>query len=393
MAASKGAQWNQTWGAAMHKPLAGSEDNGVNWSMEGFKNQSLRQVVRVSEPGDKVRIRLSNLYGTKPLKIAGATIARSAGGAKAWPETVRKVTFGGAPSTAVRPGAELVGDSVALPTSPLEKLVITLRFAEATGPATFHRFTTQTAYRAAGDHLADIGSGAYEQSTDAVYYLAGVDVAGDRGKGTVVAFGDSLIDGVGATPGADSRLPDILAERLAATGDPAAVVNAGIGGNRLLNDSPCYGDKALSRFERDVLDRPGVRSVIVHLGANDIRHSPGDPCLPQAAAPTARQVIDGHRRLIRAAHDHGIKATGVTILPLKGALFPGWTADVEKLRDAVNHWIRTSGEYDTVLDADKAMADTPDPDRSRPAYVFEDGLHPNDAGYHAIARAIDLRAL
>jgi lysophospholipase L1-like esterase len=393
LAGSQSAQWHQTWGTALQKPVPSGEDNGVNWSMQGFNDQSLRQIVRVSEPGAKVRIRLSNLYGTKPLKVTGATIARSAGGAKAWPETIQEVSFGGARSTVVRPGAELAGDPVALSTSPLEKLVVTLRFAEATGPATFHRFTTQTAYRATGDHLADVSSEAFGQSTDALYYLSGVDVLGGGGKGTVVAFGDSVIDGTGATPGADARLPDLLAERLAAAGRPAAVVNAGIGGNRLLDDSPCYGDNALSRFKRDVLDRPGVRSTIVHLGANDIRDSPGDPCLPDNAAPDAQRLIDAHRRLIKAAHDRGIKATGVTLLPMKGALFPGWTPEVEKRRDALNHWIRTSGEYDAVLDADKVLAGAPDPDKGRTAYVFEDGLHPNDAGFHALTRAIDLDAL
>ncbi|WP_433477311.1 GDSL-type esterase/lipase family protein [Spirillospora sp. CA-142024] len=379
----------------MQRPQAGNEDNGPNWSTEGFRNHSLRQVIRMSAGGTRVRIRLSNLYGTKPLKVAGATIGRSAGGAKAWPGTVVPLTFGGGRSAVVRPGGELAGDPVPLATSPLEKLVVTLRFTEATGPTAFHRFTPQPAYRAPGDHLSDVGSDAYGESTDALYYLSGVDVPdeGAAGQGTVVAFGDSLVDGVGSAHGADGRLPDVLAERLAAARRPLGVVNAGIGGNRLRHDSSCGGDRAIARFGRDVLDRPGVRAVLVHLGANDIRDTPGDPCLRPGGPATARQVIDAQRRLIRAARARGVKVVGATILPMKGALFPVWTPQVEKVRDAVNHWIRTGGEYDAVVDVDRILADSADRDRPRLAYVYEDGLHPNDAGYQAIARAIDLKAL
>lgn len=403
------AGWSQSWGAAMQRPIAGGEDEGPNWSVEGFGDHSLRQVVRLSAGGTKVRIRLSNLYGTRPLRVAAAAVARSAGGAQAWPGTTAALTFDGTRSATVAPGAEIASDPVPLATAPLEKLAVTLRFTGATGPATFHRFTTQPAYRASGDHLSDEGGGAYTASTDALYYLAGVEVTsengsasgngtggartGGNGAGTVVAFGDSLIDGVGAAPGADARLPDALAERLAATRNPVGVVNAGIGGNRLRYDSACSGEKATARFARDVLDRPGVRAVIVHLGANDIRVTPGDPCLRPGGPATAAQVIAAQRQLIRAARARGLKVVGTTIIPLKGALFPVWTPQVEKNRDAVNHWIRTSGAYDAVLDADRIMADPADPDRPRLSYVFQDGLHPNDAGYQALARGLDLRTL
>ncbi|MBE1532911.1 GDSL-type esterase/lipase family protein [Actinomadura algeriensis] len=390
-ASHRPAGWSQSWGAAMQRPVAGGPDEGTNWSEEGFGDHSLRQVVRLSTGGTKVRIRLSNRYGTRPLRVAAATIARSAGGAKTWPGTTAELRFDGARSVTVPPGGEIAGDPVPLATVPMEKLAVTLRFAQGTGPATFHRFTTQPAYRASGDHLSDAGSEAYTQSTDALYYLAGVEVTG--GTGTVVAFGDSLIDGVGAARGADARLPDALAERLAATRTPLGVVNAGIGGNRLRYDSTCSGERATARFRRDVLDRPGVRAVIVHLGANDIRDTSGDPCLRPGGPATAAQVIDAHRRLVRAARARGVRVVGTTIVPMKGALFPLWTPQVEKERDAVNHWIRTSGAYDAVLDADRLLADPADPDRPRLSYVHEDGLHPNDAGYQALARGIDLGSL
>lgn len=385
------AGWSQSWGAAMQRPVAGGEDEGPNWSTGGFKDHSLRQVVRLSTGGAKARVRLSNVHGTRPLRIGAAAVARSAGGATVWPGSTVTLRFGGSRSATVPPGAEIVSDPVPLATVPLEKLAVTLRLAQATGPATFHRFTTQPAYRAPGDHVADPSPEAYTQSTDALYYLAGVEVTG--ATGTVVAFGDSLIDGVGATPGADARLPDALAERLAATRRPLGVVNAGIGGNRLRHDSPCSGDRATARFARDVLDRPGVRAVIVHLGANDLRDTPGDPCLRPGGPATATQVINAHRTLIRAARARGLTVVGTTIPPMKGALFPAWTPQVEKERDAVNHWIRTSGAYDAVLDADRILADPADPDRPRPGYVFQDGLHPNDAGFQALARGIDLGVL
>ncbi|RFU40295.1 SGNH/GDSL hydrolase family protein [Actinomadura logoneensis] len=380
--------WTQSWGAAMQRPIAGDEDSGQNWSMEGFAKQTLRQVVRLSSGGTRVRVRISNLYGKNPLKVDAAAVARSAGGAKVWPGSSVRLTFGGRSAPMVRPGAEAVSDPLPFRTAPLEKLAITLRFGAPTGPATFHLFGGRPAFLASGDHLTDVGSAAYAKSTNSTYFLSGVDVSGGRSAGTVVAFGDSLIDGVGSTPGADAALPDLLAERLSGTSRPVAVVNAGIGGNRLRHDSPCAGEKATARFQRDVLDRPGVRVALVHLGANDLRESPGDPCLGNTGPSTARQVIEAQRELVRAAHARGVKVVGATILPMRSALFPVWSPTVEKARVEVNRWIRTSRTFDAVLDVDRAIADPAAPDRPLVAYVYEDGLHPNDAGYQAIARAL-----
>lgn len=391
-----GTPWVGAWGTAVQRPVAGNEDSGANWSQQGFADQSVRQVVRVTTGGTSVRIRLSNAYGSKPLRVSGATIGRSAGEATVWPETLKKLTFARSASAVVPAGQELVSDAVPLTTSPLERLAVTLRFAEPTGPATFHRFALDKTYRAEGDRLSDVGTGTFTESTNSWYYLSGVEVAGAGrpGRNTVVTLGDSLVDGVDATPGADSRFPDHLAERLAAERRPFGVVNAGIGSNKLLNDSACGGDKALARFQRDVLSRPGVRSVIVHLGANDIgAPQADDPCVRPNPKVTAKQLIDGHRALIRAAHAHGVKAIGATILPMKGALFPIWNDEAEGIRQAVNTWIRSSGEYDDVVDVAKVMSDPSDPLKPRPGYVFMDGLHSNDAGNHAIAASIDLKDL
>ncbi|MFC9680684.1 SGNH/GDSL hydrolase family protein [Streptomyces sp. NPDC056948] len=394
--AAEGPVWTGAWGAAVQRPVEGSEDWGANWSREGFADQSVRQVVRVATGGSTLRIRLSNAYGTTPLRITAATVGRSAGDAQVWPGTTRSLTFGGSQGTTIAAGQDLVSDAEALRTSPLEKLSVTLYFADRTGPATFHRFTTATSYRASGRRPADSGGDVFKESTNAWYFLSGVEVSGAASprRGTVVAFGDSLIDGTGATPGADNRFTDKLAERLVAARRPLDVVNAGIGGNRILNDSPCYGDKATARFRRDVLERPGVRTVIVHLGANDIgAPAMGDPCMGSAPQVTARQIIDAHKELISAAHARGVRAVGATILPMKGALFPVYTERGEKVRTAVNRWMRTSGAYDAVLDVDRALADPAEPALPRPGYVFRDGLHPNEAGFHAIAAAVDLDAL
>ncbi|MEU0846322.1 SGNH/GDSL hydrolase family protein [Streptomyces sp. NPDC005962] len=392
----KGPVWTGAWGTAVQRPIEGSEDWGPNWSRQGFADQSVRQVVRVATGGTTLRIRLSNAYGTTPLRITAATVGRSAGDAQLWPGTARTLTFGDHPGTAIAPGRDIVSDAAPLSTSPLEKLTVTLYFADRTGPATFHRFTTATSYRASGSRLTDSGGDAFKESTNAWYFLSGVEVSGAASpqRDTAVAFGDSLIDGTGATPGADNRFTDKLAERLVAARRPPNVVNAGIGGNRILNGSPCYGDKATDRFRRDVLDRPGVRSVIIHLGANDIgAPEMGDPCMGSAPHVTARQIIDAHKELIRTAHAHGVRAVGATILPMKGALFPVYSEQGEKVRTAVNRWIRTSGAYDAVLDVDRALANPADAALPRPGYVSQDGLHPNEAGFHAIASAVDLNAL
>ncbi|WP_239144590.1 SGNH/GDSL hydrolase family protein [Streptomyces sp. SID14515] len=394
--AANGPMWTGTWGTAVQRPVEGSEDWGPNWSRQGFADQSVRQVVRLSTGGSTVRIRLSNTYGTTPLRITAATIGRSAGDAQVWPGTSRKLTFGGSRSATIAPGRDLVSDAGALRTSPLEKLAVTLYFADRTGPATFHRFTTATSYRAPGSRLTDDGGDAFTASTNAWYFLSGVEVSGAATprRGTVVAFGDSLVDGTGAAPGADVRFTDKLAERIAADRRPLDVVNAGIGGNRILDDSPCYGDKATDRFRRDVLDRPGVRSVIIHLGGNDLAApAMGDPCMGSAPHVTARRIINAHKELIRAARARGVKAVGATILPMKGALFPAYSERGERIRTTVNHWIRTSGAYDSVLDVDRALAHPADPALPRPGYVFPDGVHPNEAGSHAIASAMDLDAL
>lgn len=368
------------------------EWGGPNWAMPGFTDQSVRQVVRVSTGGPIVRIRLSNLYGTVPLRLAGATIAKTAEGAAVQPGTVRQLAFGHSRSTTIAAGKAVSSDAVVLGVRPLEKLTVTLYFAEPTGPATYHEGAFATTYRATGDHRSDVAGTAYSGETnDSYYFLNGVDVLGGA-KGTVVAFGDSITDGYITTHDANNTYPDELAERLAATGQRIGVANEGIGGNKVLTDSVCLGEKGTTRIFRDVVRQPGVRSVVILEGINDIGMSayPPDECgLNQDV--TAEQIIDGHRAMIRAAHAHGITAIGATLTPIKGSFYD--TPVNEAKRDAVNQWIRTSGEYDAVADFDRAVSNPADRDAILPAYDGGDALHPNDAGMKAMAAVVPLGAL
>lgn len=208
----------------------------------------------------------------------------------------------------------------------------------------------------------------------------------------VVLFGDSITDGFASSTDRDRRWSDALAERLAKAGDQRPVLNSGIGGNMVLNDSAWYGEKGTGRFARDALDLPGVGTVVVLEGVNDIGFSETDkPTYKPAPTVSARQLIDGHRELIREARAKGLKVVGATLLPLGGSDHYGPRAAA--VSDEFNTWVRTSGEYDAYVDFDKALADPADPERIAPRYDSGDHLHPNDAGYRAMARAVDLDRL
>jgi lysophospholipase L1-like esterase len=383
-------RWTGAWATSMttaSPPLFGLP----NWSLEGFANQSVRQVIRVTRGGSAVRIRLSNVDGATPLRLAGATLGVAGDGASVRSGTLRTLTFGHSPSTVLPTGRETASDAVRMPVFPLDRLSLTLFFAKPTGPATFHPIAFATAYRATGDHRLDQNAEAFGETSVSWYYLTGVDVAGQEDeREAVVAFGDSITDGAMSTTDANNRYPDELAERLVAAGRPTGVLNAGISGNQVLASLPGYGASGLDRFRRDVLKQPQVRTVIILEGMNDIAISEATRGVPVAAA----QLIDGYQTLIQAAHDNGVRVIGATITPTKGTIFPAYyTERGEAVRDAVNSWIRTNGAYDAVVDLDRVFADPTDPDRMRPEYNSGDGVHPNDTGMRAIAEAIDLKTL
>jgi lysophospholipase L1-like esterase len=379
--------WRAAWLTAMQQPNA-----NPNWSQQGFEGQSLRQVVRVGAGGAKIRIRLSNQYGDRTLNLAGASVAKASVGAATEEGSARAVTFRGAEAVSVPSGGEVASDAITLTgLSAGSRVAVTLYFAEATGPATFHEYgAIGAAYRATGDQRADAGGAAYGESSGSWYFLAGVDTVAAT-QGLVVAFGDSVTNGFRTTPGL--RYPDLLAARLAAAGRPMPVLNAGLGGNRLLADSACSGERGLSRYQRDVLDQPGVTTAVALIGINDLGYpeTPAMPCTIPNPPITADQLIAGYRTLIRDAHARGIRIVGVTMPPFRGAEVH--TARSEAIWSGVNSWIRSSGEYDAVVDLAAALADPADATRLAAQYDSGDHLHPNEAGYRAMADAVDLEAL
>ncbi|MDQ8704140.1 SGNH/GDSL hydrolase family protein [Streptomyces sp. LHD-70] len=380
--------WAAAWTAAPQSPSTGFTPN---WSQQGFSHQSVRQIVRVTHAGDEIRVRLSNAYGTAPLRITGATVARGAGGAAVEPGTVGRLTFGGARSAEIPAYGRIASDAVRLPLGRGEPVAVTLYFAGTTGPATFHAQGFTDSYQAAGDRLDSVSGAEFQDRTQSWYYLSGVDVRDGRGAsgrpGAVVLFGDSVTDGFGSTPGADRRWSDALAERV-----EGPVLNAGIGGNLVLNDSSWYGERGTARFARDALDQPGVATAVVLQGLNDIgfseAHAQGHdrPTFHPAPVVSARELIAGHRELIRQARARDVRVVGATLLPLKGS--DHWGPHAARVSDEVNGWIRTSGEYDTYVDFDKALAAKSDPDRLAPEYDSGDALHPNDAGYVRMAEEL-----
>ena len=379
--------FSASWTASPQLP---SEGFTPNWSREGFWRQSLRQVIRLSAGGSRVRVRLSNAYGTSPVRVAGASVGRTTAGAGVEPGSLVRLTFGGAGDAALHPWrassttarGELVSDDVPLAVAAGESVTVTLYFDTTTGPATFHAQAFTTSYRGEGDLSADTGGAGFDAATESWYFLSAVEV--DAGRADAVAlFGDSITDGFGSTPGADRRWSDALAER---TGRP--VLNAGIGGNLLLNDSAWYGEKGVRRLRRDVLDQPGVDTLVVLLGLNDVGFSETDeqPTYKPAPVVEAEELIAGHRELIRQGRAAGLRVIGATLLPFGGS--DHWGEHAAKVSHELNEWIRGSGEYDAVVDLNRALADPADPDRLHPAYDFGDHLHPNDAGYEVMAEVV-----
>ncbi len=353
------------------------------------ENQTLRQIVHTSIGGDKVRVVLSNVFGTAPLEIGAAAIALQTNAAAVEPASIRKLTFNGQPKASVLAGATLVSDPVEMDVAPLANLAIDLYVPGEIGvgasPATTHNGASQTSYiSTTGDHSGEV-SLPVDRPFGAWLALARVEVAAPESARAVVTFGDSITDGARSTVDANARWPDELARRLAAQKrSEVAVLNAGISGNRVLGDDANYraGVSALARFDKDVLMQTGVTHVIVLEGINDIGVARAN------ASPTAADLIAGHRQLIARAHARGLKIYGATLTPFEGAVY--YTPEGEAKRQALNNWIRTSGEYDGVIDFDLVARDPAAPSKFATAVDSGDHLHPGDAGYKAMGDAIEL---
>jgi lysophospholipase L1-like esterase len=415
-AQSSERRWVGAWGTAPISlppapPSSGTQPaNPVFPPPPQVGNRTVRQVVRASVGGSQVRVALTNRFGTKPLRIGAAHVATRAAGPAIVGKSGGALQFRGKPSVTIEPSAMVLSDPVALDVRAFGDLAIDLYLPdeawEATSPTTYHGSALATSYLSPKGNHAGAASMPVEATFQQWLFLSRVEVSSATAPGTVVTFGDSITDGTGSTPDTNSRWPDFLARRLGDRYGSAApgVINAGIAGNRVLShnagssllkraglagaseqmDDPnaLFGPSGLSRFDQDVLLQPGVTHVIVLETINDIGMS-FDP-----VSPTVEQLVGGHRALIQRAHARGLKIYGGTLTPFKGAFY--WTESGEARRQKLNEWIRTSGEYDGVVDFDAAVRDPKDPGKFRENFQPGDWLHANDAGYKAMADAIDL---
>lgn len=338
-----------------------------------FNGQTLRQIVHTSIDGDGVRVLLSNAYGTQPLVIGAAHIAIRSAGPAIVPESDRVLTFSGAPSITIPPGAPALSDPVELGVPALADLAVSIYLPDDTPATTTHAVALQTSYISPPGDYTDAIAMPVMSTTQSWFFLTGVEVEASERTGAIVAIGDSITDGNGSTPNTNNRWPNHLAERLLARhgNHKRAVLDAGISGNRVLSDGA--GVNALARFDHDVLVQPGVTHVIVLEGIND-----------SGSVFIADQIVAGLGQLIERAHERGLKIFGGTLTPA------GSSGTREANRQAVNDWIRTGGAFDAVIDFDEALRDPDNPTFFLPIYDSGDHLHPSNAGYQAMADAIDL---
>lgn len=359
-----------------------------------LNNETVRNVVRISAGGQRIRLRFTNEFGAKPLAIGAASVSLADAAGAIVPNTTRVVKFGGKTSTVIAQGAPLFSDAIDLPVKALGTLSISVFFPEDAGACTCHTMGLQQAYVSAPGDFTAAAEFQPARTISARPFISGVDVEVKKG-GAIVAIGDSITDGAGSSAGANRRWPDRLAERLvkARLNEAWGVVNAGMSGNRMMMEG--IGPSALARFDRDVLAQSGVAYVIVVEGINDLgvafgRRPPGGVGLPQSPQkPTADVLIHGYRQLIARAHARGVKVIGATIAPYQGANY--WSEEGEAERQAVNKWIRTGGEFDGIIDFDAALRDPSSPLKIADGKHSGDHLHGSDAGYEAAANAINLR--
>ncbi len=372
--------WVGTWAAA---PVAVADPAGTF----GSADTTLREIVHVSIGGPSVRVVLTNEFGIDSLNIGAADIALSSGGSDINPAVSRALTFNGRPSITIPPGALAVSDPIDLKLPPFSDVAVSIFVPTQTiSHITEHSFADQTSYTASGN-VPSAKTLDSPKTIAAWPFLKGIDVKADGKSASIVAFGDSITDGAHSTRNGNDRWPDVLAHRLQADKKTAnlGILNEGIGGNRVLHDG--YGPSALARFDRDVLAQAGVKYLIIMESINDIGRAarlknPDD-------IVTADDLIAGLSQMATRAHTHGIKVIGATLTPYLGA---GSSSPAgEKMRQAINQWIRTTNQLDGFVDFDKATQDPANPDVFLPADNSGDSLHPNDAGYKSMADSIDLK--
>jgi lysophospholipase L1-like esterase len=391
------SRWVATWSSAPIAPGQTTIDAifGGDRSRT-FENETVRHVAHVSVGGRRVRVRLSNLFGTVPLRVGSAYVALSSGGAAIYPQTNRRVTFSGQSAFSIPAGAVALSDAVDLDVPGGAELAVSIHLPGPTEQATFHELTMQTSFVATGN-VAGANDLPGAAPTPSTYYLTGIEVLPFENVGTLVAFGDSITQGAGSSVDQNRTWPDLLSARLNPhPGRPRlSVINQGIGCGRLLWDF--CGPGGAARFDRDVLAVSGVSRVIVALGLNDIMIPATLPLFgkPEFAAQSvsAHDIIVGLHQLTLRARAAGLRVYGATLTPFGSSAVPGvFTPETEAKRQAVNRWIRTSGAFDGVIDFEAAVRDPSNPARLLPAYDA-DGVHLTDAGYQAMANAVNLPML
>ncbi len=380
-------RWIGSWASAQQVP---EERNAL--PADALNDATLRQIVRLTAGGDRLRVRISNVFGTTPLRVTAARVARPlANDAPAIdPATDRAVTFAGRPDVTVPPGAEYLSDPIALKAAPLSDLAVTLHIDKAPAVQTSHPGSRATSYFVKGDKVsaADLPGA---QKTDHWFQLSGVEVESGKGAGAIALIGDSITDGYGVKPNTNMRWPDTFAARLQANPKTSelSVLNLGIGGNRVLLDG--LGPNAAARFDRDVLMQSGVTHVLVLEGVNDLGVLTRDqPVSADRHAALVAEITTAYAQMVHKARARGIKAIGATIMPYGASAYYHPDALNEQDRAAINAWIRAPGNFDAVVDMDAIMRDPANPNRLAPAYDSGDGLHPSMDGYRFMAQSIPL---
>ena len=389
VAADAPSPWVTAWATAL-QPIPDRAELPPLYRAPDVAARTVRQIVYPTLSGRGVRIHFSNPYGRAPLVLEDVQLGQSAGGAALRDGTVAQVTFAGRKSAVVPPGGELDSDTVPIEVSAGTPYAISSYMGAQQGLAAWHRVSSQINYVSApGNHAGDPSAGAYRTKFTQYAWVTGLLVDAPS-SAAIAAIGDSITDGMRSSLNRNQRWPDALARRLAESGNRStAVLNLGISGNRLLSDSPCYGDALVRRFDRDVLSHPGVKAVVLLIGINDINFAStpqraGLDCDFPHTVVSAQSLIGGYQQVIASAHRRGVPVFGATLTP---AALP---REREATRLAVNTWIRSGGAFDGVVDFDQALRDPAAPERLLPRYDSGDHIHPSDAGYAAMATAVPL---
>jgi lysophospholipase L1-like esterase len=382
--------WVGTWAASPQRPRAvpATPTPGRPVPMASIRNQTVRMIARTSIGGHRVRIQLSNAFGSAPLVIGAAHIAIRDKESAIVPASDRTLLFGGRPTCWIPPGATEISDAVNLDIPAASDLAVSIYIPETGAADTLHAVGLHTTYVSKQGNTTAAPMIVEATTSQSYYWLTNIDVAAPADAAAIVTFGDSITDGAVSTPDTDHSWPSLLARRLPAWGGAnIAVLNEGISGNRLLRDRDGAGVSALARFDRDVLAQPGVKWLMILEGINDIGTG-SRPDTPVSDAVAADDLIAALKQLIERAHEHGIKVIGGTLTPYEGAAY--YSEGGEQIRMQVNQWIRSGGAFDAVVDFEAAARDPEHPKQFRPGFNNGDHLHPNDTGYQAMADAIDL---